>query len=308
MASASGIAQVLVAGGGTMGQFIAAACVMRGFRVQVFDADPQALQKGAETKSLIGSILHQDPATTAERTRILNQLRVETQLEAAVKGADLVIESLPELLKVKHDFFIKVSRLLPPPAILATNSSMLVPSQMRDGVAGPERFAALHFLNETKAAEVMGHDGTSPETIQRLELFLRQLDFLPVVCRKEKAGCVLNSLLTILNYSALTLAAEGYASVEDIDRIWLMTARCQLGPFANLDMIGLDTAYDITRFQAALTGNEQMKKTAEFLKGYVKQGRLGVKTRHGFYAYPNPAYDQPGFCQPQTLPGPNDGE
>lgn len=304
MASASGITRVLVAGGGTMGQEIATTCVTRGFAVRVFDADPEALRKGTGAKSLISGLLQQDPAAIAQRTRILEELKVETDLESAAQGCDLVIECLPEVLKLKAEFFRKISRLLPPPTILATNSSMLVPSQLRDGVEGPERLAALHFLNETKAAEIMGHDGSAPKTIQRLELFLRQLCFLPVVCRKEKAGLVLNTLLATLNFEALTLAAEGYASIEDIDRLWMLSGRCPRGPFANLDLIGLNTAYDITRLQASLTGDEQLRRTADFLKGYVKQGRLGVKTRHGFYAYPNPAYEQPDFLQVHTLPGP----
>jgi 3-hydroxyacyl-CoA dehydrogenase len=305
MASASGITQVLVAGGGTMGQVIAAACVRRGFTVRVFDLDPEALQKGTETRSIIGGIMRHETASIAERTQILQTLRVETDLETAAQGCDLVIECLPELLKLKREFFQNISRLLPPPAILATNSSLLVPSQMREGVTGPERFAALHFLNEAHGAEIMGHDDTSPETVQRLELFVRQLGFLAVVCRKERSGCVLNTMLSWVNFAALTLAAEGCASIEDIDRLWMMTARCPLGPFANLDLIGLDTAHDITRLQASLTGDEQMRKTAEFLKDYVKQGRLGVKTMRGFYDYPNPAYEQPGFLEPKPLPGPD---
>lgn len=305
MASASGITQVLIAGGGMMGQVIAAACVRRGFTVRVFDLDPEALQKGAQTRSMVGGIIGVDTATIAERTETLQTLRVETDLETAARGCDLVIECLPELLKLKREFFQKIGRLLPPPAILATNSSLLVPSQMCEGIAGPERFAALHFLNEAHAAEIMGHDGTSPETVQRLELFVRQLSFLAVVCRKEQSGCVLNTMLSWVNFAALTLAAEGYASIEDIDRLWMISARCPLGPLANLDIIGLDTAHDITRLQASLTGDKQLRKTAEFLKGYVQQGRLGVKTLRGFYTYPHPAYEQPGFLEPQPLSGPD---
>src|SRR5262249_1396968 len=150
----------------------AAACVRRGFAVRVFDLDPEALQKGTEARSIVGGIIQHDTASIAVRTQILQTLRIETDLETAVQGCDLVIECLPEMLKLKQEFFQKISRLLPPPAILATNSSLLVPSQMRDGVAEPERFAALHFLNETEAVEIMGHDGASPEIIQRLELFV----------------------------------------------------------------------------------------------------------------------------------------
>lgn len=300
----SGIAQILIAGGGTMGQEIAILCATRGFSVRVFDVDPQALQKGARAKSLISGIEDHDSARVAERTQWLQKLRVETRLEAAAEDADLVIECLPERLKLKCEFFAQVSRLVSPAAILATNTSMLVPSQLRSGVQHPERLAALHFINETKVAEVMGHDGTYPDVLDRLELFLRDLRVLPVLCRKEKTGCVLNSMLTSLNFTAITLAAQGYASVEDIDRLWMMTMRCPRGPFGMLDIIGLDTAYDITWLQALMTGDVQSRGAAEFLKAYVRQGRLGIKSGHGFYTYPNPAYQQPGFHEAACLPEP----
>jgi 3-hydroxybutyryl-CoA dehydrogenase len=305
MDSVSGVVRVMIAGGGTMGQEIAITCVHRGFEVSVFDANPQALQAAAQTKGIISQIERHDPAWIAERTRILNDLRVETNLAVASRGVDLVIESLPEKQSLKKEFFRQVSQLVPPAAILVTNSSMMTPSQLREGVLGPERFAALHFLNETKAAEIMGHDQTAPSVIERLELFVRQLAFYPLVCRIEKSGLLLNTMLTALNYTAMTLAADGAASVEDIDRAWALTCKTARGPFANLDMIGLDTARDITRFQASLTGDPQLKRVADFLEGYVQQGRLGVKTLRGFYTYPNPEYEQPGFVEPPTLPGPS---
>lgn len=304
MSNTNGITRVLIAGGGTMGQEIAVLCAARGFSVRVFDVDPQALQKGARAKSLISSIEDHDSAWVAERSNWLQKLRVETRLDAAAEDADLVIECLPERLKLKCEFFVQVSQLVSPTAILATNSSMLVPSQLRAGVQYPERLAALHFINETHAAEVMGHDGTNPEILRRLESFLKELRVLPILCKKEKTGCVLNSMLTSLNFTALTLAAQGYASVEDIDRLWMLTMRCPRGPFGMLDIIGLDTAYDITWLQALMTGDEQSRGAAEFLKSYVKQGRLGVKSGHGFYTYPHPAYQQPGFHEAPYLPEP----
>jgi 3-hydroxybutyryl-CoA dehydrogenase len=98
-----------------------------------------------------------------------------------------------------------------------------------------------------------------------------------------------------LNTAALSLAANGIASTEDVDRAWMGIMKMPLGPFGWLDGIGLKTVWDITQYWAAATGDAQLQANADFLKQYVDRNWLGVKTGQGFYTYPDPAYARPGF-------------
>jgi len=302
--SASGIEVVLIAGVGTMGQYIAAHCVHRGFEVRLFDTNPDALATAAEAKTLVSQPYGHGAEWIERRQEILCRLVVQTDLATAAAGVDLVIECVPERLGLKKDFFRTISRLCPSPVILASNSSILLPSQLADAVEDPARFAALHFLINVPIVEVMGHPRTDPDVIRRLERFGRKIEHLPITLRQENSGHVMNSLLAPLIHSAISLAANGLASVEDIDRVWMIGMKAPFGPFGILDAIGLQTVLEITQLNATLRGDPQLKRNVEFLTQYVREGRLGIKTKGAFYQYPNPAYLHPDFLKFDPLPGP----
>ncbi len=95
--------------------------------------------------------------------------------------------------------------------------------------------------------------------------------------------------------AALTLAAEGVADVDDVDRAWMGIMKMPIGPFGIMDAVGLDTVWKITDFWAGVTGDPQLRANATLLQGYLDRGRLGLKSGGGFYDYPDPAFGQPGF-------------
>jgi 3-hydroxybutyryl-CoA dehydrogenase len=141
----------------------------------------------------------------------------------------------------------------------------------------------------------MPHPGTAPETVALLEAFARRIGQIPIVLERENHGYVFNAMLNALNRAALTLAANGVARVPDIDRAWMGVMKMPIGPLGILDQVGLDTAWHITAHWAKVTDDPQLQANAAFLKGYVDQGHLGVKSGRGFYVYPDPAYRQPEF-------------
>jgi 3-hydroxybutyryl-CoA dehydrogenase len=93
----------------------------------------------------------------------------------------------------------------------------------------------------------------------------------------------------------MTLVANGDASVEDVDRAWMGIFKMSVGPFGMLDEVGIDTVWHITDFWARTLGDEQLRRNADMLRGYLDRGRLGRKSGAGFYDYPAPAYARPGF-------------
>jgi 3-hydroxybutyryl-CoA dehydrogenase len=148
---------------------------------------------------------------------------------------------------------------------------------------------------DSNVVDIMPHPGTSPEVVAVVDAFAHHIGQIPIVLKKESYGYVFNAMLNALNRAALTLAANGIAAVEDIDRAWMGVMKMPIGPFGILDTVGLKTAWDITQYWATTLNDPQLQANADFLKGYLDQDRLGVKNGRGFYAYPEPAFSQPDF-------------
>jgi len=157
------------------------------------------------------------------------------------------------------------------------------------------RFAAMHFHHIHSLVDIMRGPRTSPETVDVLQRFARSLGEIPMVMKKEKDGYLRNSMAFALLQQAALLVIGGYGNVEDVDRAWMAVQVSGRGPFGSMDVIGLDTALNIAEARMQRGRGEGWKQVVDFLRPYVERGDLGVKTGKGFYSYPNPAYQQPGF-------------
>lgn len=181
-------------------------------------------------------------------------LKLELDMAKAVSDADLVIESMSEDPKAKIDVYQKLAPLLPEKALLASNSSTLLPSQFAKFTGRPEKYGSLHFANsiwKNNTAEVMGHDGTSKETFEKLMEFANQIRMIALPVRKEKSGYLLNSMLVPFLLSGLDLWVSGVSDPKSIDIAWEHGTGAPKGPFRIIDTVGLPTAYDIVlQFQS----------------------------------------------------------
>jgi 3-hydroxyacyl-CoA dehydrogenase len=282
------IGKVTVLGTGVLGSQIAFQCAYRGFDVTAYDISDDILAKAhsrfgdlAETykREVVGA---DDNKVAAAQGRI----RLSSDLADAVGEADLVIEAVPEVLDIKRDTYTKLSRLAPEKSIFATNSSTLLPSDLKDFTGRPTKFLALHFANEVwkfNIAEVMGTVDTDPVVFDSIVDFAGSIGMVPIPIHKEKAGYVLNSLLVPFLKAAGELAADNYADPEDVDRVWRIGTGAPLGPFEIYDAIGLTTPYNILSH-----GDERDRHIAAWLKeNYINAGKLGVATGEGFYRYTN---------------------
>lgn len=251
---------VLVIGSGTMGLQIGMQAALHGYHVVVHDDDPAA----------------------------------------AAAEADIVSESVPENPELKGRVLGTFNELCPERAVFTTNTSTLLPSMFAEATGRPDRFAALHFHTPvwlSNVVDVMPHPGTSAETTQLLIAFAQRIGQIPILLRRENFGYVFNALYTAINREALTLVANGIASVEDVDRAWMGIMKMPVGPFGMLDAVGLDTVWHITDYWARQLDDPQIRANADFVRSYLDRDRLGVKSGAGFYEYPDPAYATPGFLQ-----------
>jgi 3-hydroxybutyryl-CoA dehydrogenase len=293
------IQRVLVVGSGTMGMEIGFQCALYGCDVYLSDADPAALatlgdRARAYGQEIVGAGFLEAAGLAAALARMTP---VSSTLEAAA-GADLVVECVPEDPVLKGRVFAELNDACPPRTIFATNTSSLLPSMFAAATGRPARLAAFHFhlpVWRSNVVDVMPHAGTDADVIETLVAFAKRIGQVPIRVARESHGYVFNAMYNAVNREAMTLVANGIASVEDVDRAWMGIFKMPIGPFGMLDDVGLDTVWHITDFWARTLGDDQLRRNANMLRGYTDRGRLGRKSGAGFYDYPEPAYARPGF-------------
>ena len=296
------IENVLVVGTGTLGSQIGFQCARHGFKTTMYDLHEAALETCKQNHREIGTATQADLGLADDViTAAHANLRYTTDLATAAKDCDLVSESVPEVPEIKCKVFAELNEVCPEHTIFTTNSSSLLPSQIAEATGRPERFLALHFANRiwvANIAEVMEHPGTALEVVERVLKFASEIGMVPIHIEKENNGYVLNALLMPLLNAAQSLVVNGIASPADVDRTWMISTTAPLGPCATMDVVGLDTAYAIGDYWAGVTGDEQQRKNADYLKeNYVDKGKLGTKSGEGFYKYPDPEYGKPDFLK-----------
>ena len=294
------IQTILVVGAGTMGQQIALQCAMHNFTVRLYDVKAAALVTAqSRIEAYAQDIVAQGLSTSEHMQAALARISAINDPAEAAAGVDLLSESIPENPTLKGKVFAQFNRLCPSETIFTTNTSSLIPSMIAPTTGRPERFAAMHFHTTvwiSNVMDIMPHPGTAPEVVEILEGFGHRIGQIPIVLKKENHGYVFNAMLNALNEAAITLAANGIAAPHDIDRAWMGVMKMPLGPMGILDGVGLDTAWEITDYWAGVTRDPQLQANADYLKRhFVEQGKLGVKSGQGFYAYPNPAFSNPDF-------------
>ncbi|MGN7200452.1 3-hydroxyacyl-CoA dehydrogenase [Arthrobacter sp. SAFR-044] len=281
------IKALTVLGTGVLGSQIAFQAAFHGFAVTACDVDEDALAKARDRFTRLAGIYRAQVAGASEgkTEAALANLRLTADLGDAVVDADLVIEAVPELLELKRDVYRKLAELAPAKAIFATNSSTLLPSDLKDFTGRPDRFLALHYANNIWAqniAEVMGTAETDPAVYAVVVDFARNSGLEPIEIKKEKAGYVLNSLLVPLLNAAAGLLLQGVADPHTIDKTWRIATGAPSGPFQIYDVVGLTTAYNI----ASASPDAGSQAFAQYLKEhYIDQGKLGVASGEGFYKY-----------------------
>lgn len=218
-----------------------------------------------------------------------DKIHIELDMKEAVKGAYLVIESMSENPEAKIGVYTAVKDLLDPDTILCTNSSTLLPSMFAEYTGRPEKYCALHFANtiwKNNTAEVMGHPGTSEETYNEVVRFAGTIGMVPLQLHKEQPGYILNSMLVPFLSAAQGLWANGVADPETIDLTWQLATGAPAGPFKILDIVGLETAYNINQMKPAAQQEGTIEnKIGKLLKEKIDNGETGVNAGKGFYDY-----------------------
>jgi 3-hydroxybutyryl-CoA dehydrogenase len=282
------IKQITVIGSGVMGSQIAMVSALAGFNVYLQDINEESLRKAEDSlKGHINKRIAKGKITLLDAEKAFAGLKFVTSLETAVEETDFVIEAIVEKLDVKRQLFAEVDRLAPPHAIIATNSSTIVSSKLADATNRPDKICNLHFFNPVlvmELVEVVKGPHTTDETAATAVELVKQINKTPILLKKEISGFVANRILGALVDEAIYLLENEIATVEEIDLACTKALNHPIGPFALLDLTGIDVNYYIRQVLYDETGDENQKPQKSITEKYLN-GEYGRKTGKGFYSY-----------------------
>ncbi len=283
------ISSVGVVGLGTMGAGIVEVLARSGIDVVAVEVGDAALEHGRAT--LTGSTdraVAKGKLSAADRDALLGRVRFTVGL-ADLHDADLVIEAVPEQLDLKQAIFAELDRVCKPETILATNTSSLSVTEISVATSRSNRVIGMHFFNPApimKLIEVVRTVVTADDVVADIEALCERLGKVDVTIT-DRAGFIANALLFGYLNHAVSMYEAKYATREDIDAAMRLGCGLPMGPLALMDLIGLDTAYEILDTMYHQSRN-RLHAPAPLLKQMITAGLLGRKTGRGFYTYDAP--------------------
>src|SRR4051794_32012653 len=282
--------RIAVVGAGLMGTSIGLDWARAGFSVAIYDSDPDRVDSTTRRAREIGQALVEGRVITANELNLaVGRMTATADLGEAVGDADYVAEAIVENLAAKQALYAELDAITRPDAVLASNTSSLMPSAMAEATKRPERLLVAHYFNPghlIPVVEVVLGPKTSPEAVETATRLLRAAGKTPAVLRKEVLGFIANRLQSALLREALALVEDGVCSMEDLDAVVSLGFGRRLaafGPFVLHDMAGLDVWHAIaTNLYPDIS---DAKSPQTLLAEHVARGELGLKSGQGFYAW-----------------------
>lgn len=283
------IKKVLVVGAGTMGYSLALTFAKGGFDVFLVDRESQVLlSAGKLIDSALETLRQADLITEEETSQVISRIKTSTNLEAAAREADLVIESVTENAAIKKDVFHLLDMHCPKHTILTSNTSYLNIFDITE-TSRPDKVLIAHWFTPPHIiplVEIVTGDKASPETVKTVKEVLEKIGKKPIVMERYIPGFLVNRIQRAIQREAFYLLENNYASIEDIDTAVKASLGIRLpivGVLQTMDFSGLDliaTSRKNTPIELA-----PYYGVPKIVEQKVKKGELGVKTSKGLYDY-----------------------
>jgi 3-hydroxybutyryl-CoA dehydrogenase len=281
------LTRVAVVGAGLMGRGIAQVFAQAGFTVTQTDVSDAVLAASrARLVADLDALVTRGKMTAPEARAVLERIESTVKLEEAVAAAELVVEAVVEDLAVKKRVFATLGEAAPASAVLATNTSILSPTEIASAARHPERCLGMHFFNPApvmKLVEVVPGMMTAPETVECARAVVSRLGKTAVVA-KESPGGIVSRIMIAMRNEAVDILAEGVATAEDIDTAMRLGAGFPIGPLALIDLVGVDLHVVNSDSMVRETGQAKYRPHA-LLRKMVRAGLLGRKAGRGFFGY-----------------------
>lgn len=282
------IKKAAVLGAGLMGNQIAMQIAINGFETVCYSRRQETVDKAQKyADGWFEKAVAKEKFSQAETDEIKGRLTFTTSLEEACKNADIIVETVADVLEIKRKVLKEADKFAPEHAIYASNSSYIVSSRFCDVVRRPENVCNMHFFNPAlvmKIVEVVKGPHSSEETVNTVYEFTKAIGKTPVLVEKEIYGFIVNRIFSALTREACYLVDMGIASVEDIDKAVKGGLGHPMGPLELLDMTGIDLEYNVYMEKFRMTEKPEDRPAACLTEMYAR-GEYGRKTGKGFYEY-----------------------
>jgi 3-hydroxybutyryl-CoA dehydrogenase len=277
---------IVVIGGGTMGNGIAHTAAASGFDVTLVDIDEAILQRAVSTITAnLQRGVDKGKMTAEERDAVVARIRTNTDLPS-IAGADIVIEAIIEKTEAKTDLFARLDQITKPECILASNTSSISITKIAAATKRPDKVIGMHFMNPVPVmtlVEVIRGIATSDETWVKVEGLAKRMGKTPIEVN-DYPGFISNRVLMPMINEAIFTLYEGVASREAIDGVMKLGMNHPMGPLTLADFIGLDVCLAILRVLEQGFGDPKYRPCPLLVK-MVDAGWLGRKSKRGFYEY-----------------------
>lgn len=278
---------VTVIGAGTMGNGIAHTFAQSGYKVALVDISDASLERGMATITKnLDRMIKKAAISEGDKENTLGNITTYTKLEEGVKGADLVVEAATENVNIKLDIFRQLDEICAPETILGSNTSSISITKIGAATNRPDKVIGMHFMNPVpimKLVEVIRGYATSDEVTNTIMELSRDLKKSPVEVN-DYPGFVANRILMPMINEAIITLHEGVAGVEEIDTVMKLGMAHPMGPLQLADFIGLDVCLSIMNVLFDGFGNPKYAP-CPLLVNMVMAGKLGAKSKEGFYDY-----------------------
>jgi len=293
------IKRIAVMGAGAMGHGIAQVAAVAGFDVNMRDISEEFLAGGMKNiRWSIGKLIEKGRISPADGDKALKRIKTIVPLKEAVENVDFVIEAAPEILKLKQQIFKEIDSYAPPHAILATNTSAILITEIAAATNRPQKVVGMHFFNPAqlmRLVEVIMGQKTSGDTRDVTVDLAKKFGKEPVLCKKDVPGFIANRITIAATNLVMWMVYKGDCTIEEVDAAAIYKTGMPMGTFGLMDFTGLDIGYHVARF---MEEKEPNFKVSPLIEEKIKKGELGVKTGKGFYTYP----EKGKWAMPQISP------
>jgi len=279
--------RIAVLGAGTMGRGIAQAAAQAGCDVSLRDVSDEMLDRArAAIRATLDGGVSRGKITEEAREAAVAAIATTTDLARAVRGAELVIEAVPEDLALKRALLAEVEAAASPTAIVASNTSSLSIAELAARAERPERVLGMHFFNPVhvmKLVEIVASLHTGTHAIATARALAEAMGKTAIVVR-DTPGFATSRLGVILGLEAIRMLEQGVATAADIDRAMELGYNHPMGPLRLTDLVGLDVRLAIADYLHLTLGGDQYR-APELLRRLVGEGKLGKKSGEGFFRW-----------------------
>ena len=288
------IKNITVLGSGIMGHGIAQVSAMAGYNVVLRDIEQQFLDKAMEKiKWSLDKLVSKEKISENERDEIFSRIKPIIDLKDAVHNCDLVIEAVPEIMDLKKKVYAELDKIAGDQVVFASNTSTLPITEIANTISRPKKFIGIHFFNPPqlmKLVEVIPGQETSDDITNLIINFVKSVNKIPVTCRKDVPGFIVNRLFIPLVHEACYVMERQKIQQTEIDSAVKFRLGFPMGIFELADFTGLDVIHKATvemhvRDKKVISPHPKIEQL-------FNEKKLGQKSGEGFYKYSDDKYER----------------